>query len=488
MDIQSYARYQHGKTRNEILQCLCHGRCCILLGFPGSGKTVMTADLVKTLICDHRKRVAVTGSTGSAAQQIKALLPEMDITVQTAHSFLGFRQKESSMIDKGDLEKFEKHMKQQFALPWKQEARETIKQCDVLILDEMSMLTGEFIQAMDISLRVARHSPSKSFGGLTLLLIGDYRQLPPVSKSIYQYSFQHPNWQNWFERVFSLEFILRQAGDMPYSEMILRLSHNSMTQSDIGILSERVVSDGRDKIMSVTFLPDALRVFHTNKDVNIYNDAITAKAVLEGMKSVKLPTKIDVPNNLDYKKEVAQLFNDMVFSNEIFVGSHVIITANINVSSGIVNGTMGRVTDIERNVSMDIPIYGGRELSVIVTLRLSDERTVRLGCHSISISKENNFKQQTSHLQPKDIIKAFYMPLLLSHAITVHRLQGSTISRPLFYKPQNIGRYCREFYVILSRVTSLDYLYLTNLPYNLSGVVDPTVIDMYQRLFQEVKK
>ena len=61
MDIQSFAQYQHGKIRNEILQCLCNGRCCVLLGFPGSGKTVMTADLI------NNKKVAVTGSTGSAA-------------------------------------------------------------------------------------------------------------------------------------------------------------------------------------------------------------------------------------------------------------------------------------------------------------------------------------------------------------------------------------------------------------------------------------
>ena len=106
MDIQSFAKFQHGKIRNEILQCLCNGRCCVLIGFPGSGKTVMTADLIKTLICDHNKKVAVTGSTGSAAQQIRTLLPEMDIAVRTVHSFMGFRQKELFMIEKGDLEPF----------------------------------------------------------------------------------------------------------------------------------------------------------------------------------------------------------------------------------------------------------------------------------------------------------------------------------------------------------------------------------------------
>ena len=78
----------------------------------------------------------------------------MYIAVRTVHSFMGFRQKESSIIEKGDLEQLEKHTKQQFRLPWRKGLRETITQTDILILDEMSMLTGEFILAMDITLRV----------------------------------------------------------------------------------------------------------------------------------------------------------------------------------------------------------------------------------------------------------------------------------------------------------------------------------------------
>jgi hypothetical protein len=246
------------------------------------------------------------------------------------------------------------------------------------------------------------------------------------------------------------------------------------------------VKDGRVKIMDVTFLPDALRVFHTNKEVNMYNDAMTTKAVKEGRQHVKLPFKVDIPKNEDYKREVKQLCDDMVYSKEIFVGSQVIITANMDVGSGIVNGTVARVIHFESQVPKGTPIFGGRELSLVVTLRLDDQQIVKIGCHCISISKEND-KQNLSHFQIKNVVKAYYVPLLLSHAITVHRLQGSTIRRQLFYMPRSFGHYCREFYVIATRVTSLDYLYLTNLPHNLTGVVDPIVIDMYHSLFQKDK-
>ena len=123
---------------------------------------------------------------------------------------------------------------------------------------------------------------------------------------------------------------------------------------------------------------------------------------------------------------------------------------------------------------------------MVITLQLDDQRIVTIGCHCISISKE--IEKQRSHFQSNDVVKAYYVPLLLSHAITVHRLQGSTIRRQLFYMPRSFGYYCREFYVIATRVTSLDYLYLINLPQNLRGVVDPVEIEMYHKLFQTKKK
>ena len=174
--------------------------------------------------------------------------------------------------------------------------------------------------------------------------------------------------------------------------------------------------------MDVTFLPDALRVFHTNKEVNMYNNAMTTKAVKEGRQHVRLPFKVDVPKNQDYQREVQQLCDDMVYSKEIYVGSHVIITANMDVESGIVNGTVVRVIHIESDVPRDTPMYRGKELSLVITLQLDDQRIVAIGCHCISISKE--IEKQRSHFQSNDVVKAYYVALLLRHAITVHRLQG----------------------------------------------------------------
>jgi hypothetical protein len=483
MDIIRYAKYQHGQVRDCLLQSLLDEKCCVLLGYPGSGKTVMTADLIKTLITDHDKSVTVTGSTGSAAQQIKTLLPEMDLRVQTAHSFLGFRQKESALIEKGDMEAFEKHVRRQFMMPWMQDKRQDMVECDVLIIDEISMLTSEFIHAIDITLKVVRGCPSKKFSGLTVLLIGDYRQLPPVNvaKSKYPYPFLHPLWKEgrWVDKIFCLEHILRQADDMSYGDMILGLSHNCLSVEDERKLAGRVVPDGRQKIMDISFLPDALRVFHFNNDVNRYNEAVTTKAIHEGRHHETLKIKWDMPKEKDCKKEAGQLCKDMVFSNQIFVGAHVIITANMDIGSGLVNGTAGRVLHIESTLPRSTPIFGGRDLSVFVTLKLGNHKIIKLGCHTIHHMVEKENKDV-----PSQVIKAHYIPLLLSHAITVHRLQGCTVKRPLFYMPKCMGPYCTEFYVIATRVTCLDNLYLTHVPYNLSNVVDPKVVSFYDTLYK----
>ena len=185
MDIHTYAKHRHDVTRNSTLQSLLQRKNTLLLGFPGSGKTVLTADLIKTLTLDHNKNIAITGTTGSAAQQVKFLLPEMDVTVQTLHSFLDFRNVEQYF---SDWSSFEKHMIQQYKMPWASGKLDNIKKCDILIVDEVSLLTAEFIKGMDIALRVARKCPHKVYGNVVVFMVGDFRQIASSTKKQIQVS------------------------------------------------------------------------------------------------------------------------------------------------------------------------------------------------------------------------------------------------------------------------------------------------------------
>ncbi len=475
MDVAGYAKFQIRKTRDELLECLLRGKTCVLLGFPGSGKTCMTSDLIRCLRCEHSLNVAVTGSTGSAAQQVKTLISDVQgVKTQTVHSFLGIRQEEMKHIDKRNTDLFEQ------AITRRRNRRGTASDahlsCDILVVEEVSMLTSEFIQAMDTTLRIERQT-DRRFGGVTVLFVGDFRQLPPVSKGTYAYSFLHPKWKDgtWIDKVFSLEFIMRQSTDAILTDMIMRLSHNATTEDDLDRLQERVVPNGIYRIMDVDFLPDALRVFCSNEDVKLFHRAMARRAVKERTSSISLDVKWKIPKNvLENRAEVIkrQLKKDMVFSEELFVGSHVLITANLCVDDGVVNGTTGKVVGWERGTKCSY----GDHTSLGISVLLDSGQTVTLGYHTIFV-RVGKFAY----------IEGSYVPLLLCHAMTVHRLQGSTVRRPLFYRPKQIGKFFPEFYVIASRVTSIDLLHLTHLPTNMGVIIDPLVQDYYNMLFREKK-
>lgn len=476
MDVTAFAKYKHSQLRDRLLHSLLNGKCCALLGFPGSGKTVMTADIVRTLIEKHGKRVAITGSTGMAAQQLKTLLADIDaVKAQTIHSFLGYRSHELDTIEKGDLALLEKMTKSS-----RRQGRfegGLIRFCDVLIVEEVSLLTPEFIEAMDMTLKIARER-RKRFGDVTVLFVGDFRQLPPVSRSAYGYCFKHPSWHGrvWVDKVYALQFILRQSGDMLFTDIILRLSHNAMSDKDERLLAKRVVPNGRRDIMDVDFLPQAVRVFHTNREVNCFNKNITERAIECGKEKMSIDVKWEVPKGGgDWDGVMKRLRKDMVFSADIFVGAQVIITANMSVECGIVNGTMAEVVSFH-SVSVDDQCdFGSAKMKMAVCLKLDgSEKKVLLGCNTLYHSTSKYEK-----------ICGHYMPLLLCHALTVHRLQGSTIRKPLFFAPRKTGSFFQEFYVIATRLTSLDLLYLTHLPSNMQCIVDPQVLDFYEDLIKK---
>lgn len=469
MNMIEYARYRHSKTRDEILGMLTQGQSCALLGFPGSGKTFMTADIVMTLrSMAHSKVVAISGSTGSAAQQLKSLIPGKDLKTQTIHSLLGFGRQEVLLVERGDIAEIEGSVKKQRTKG--RYASSPVSLCDVLVVEEVSMLTPEFFQAMDSTMRLVRHEPMRKFGGAACLFVGDFRQLPPVNKGLSGYVFQHKKWSTkcWVDKVFSLEFIMRQSEDSRFAEMILRLSHNASTEEDMKLFAERIVPPSTANIMDVSFLPEALRVFNTNREVNKFNDNVTRAAKKEGKEHRDLCIRWDVPKKTSSKMRdilCQQLEKDMVFSREIFVGANVIVTANMAVENGIVNGTMGTVVSFCQPSACHV---GEAMTDVSVELKLDDGRLVILGAHCIS-------SQGSS-------VKGYYIPLLLSHALTVHRLQGSTVRKPLFFCPRSQGQYLREFYVIATRVVSLDLLYLTHLPDRMLQVIDPIVVEYYESL------
>ena len=143
---------------------LKRGRSCALLGFPGTGKTMLTADIVESLLREGKK-VVITGSTGASPQPLKQTLAKKGISVgvQTIHSLLCLTQSTSKLIEEGKLERLEKQMSLLLCRGYANASVDILQGCDILVIEEISMISGHFMQAIDTCLRVLQKKYSKIF-------------------------------------------------------------------------------------------------------------------------------------------------------------------------------------------------------------------------------------------------------------------------------------------------------------------------------------
>ena len=144
-------------TQSQALSILKTGTNVFLTGEPGSGKTHLLNEYIKYLR-DHSIEPAITASTGIAATHIGGM---------TVHSWSGIGIK--TRLEKSDLNK----------IKTSQYIVRRITKVKVLIIEEISMLTGDTLSMVDTVCREIKQNP-KPFGGIQVILAGDFFQLPPV--------------------------------------------------------------------------------------------------------------------------------------------------------------------------------------------------------------------------------------------------------------------------------------------------------------------
>lgn len=454
----SFAQHQFVMTRHQLLYHLGNGETCALLGFPGTGKTTLTALVIEDLLRDG-KEVLITGSTAASPQPIRDILAQRGIhkSVQTIHSLLHFDPQMTKLAEEEKFEKFERKMRALLSGDWS-----SLRKADILVVEEVSMLTGSFVRAMDICTRILRRRPTEKFGGLVLLLVGDFRQLPPVSASEARL-FLHKFWNKWVDKTFSLEFIMRQQPDCPLSNIIQAMSQNSLTPRMSDLLQSRVVPEGRQKIFCPEFLPDALRVFDTNEYVFQYNSKVANNARESDIPCKQLSSTYRSGNA--HHKETWDNPN-ISFSPLLFQGAKVVVTANMDVEAGLVNGTTGTIVGFTDAQEDFINQYGCSCFGFHVLVQTETDKIFEIGCRTLPK------RQGTQH----------YIPLRLFYATTVHKLQGMTVERPLFYMGTLQKKILTSLYIVCTRVVKMDLLHFASLPGDLSLTVDPKVVTWYDKL------
>lgn len=316
--------------------------------------------------------------------------------------------------------------------------RNMLKELELLIIDEVSMVRADLLDAVDIVLRHIKRQKNRSFGGVQLLLIGDLFQLPPVVKED-EWKYLNPYYPGiYFFNAkalqqnkplhIELKEIYRQS-DQLFISLLNNLRDNSLTKEDIEVLNSHY---------KPLFKPK-------KNDGYIYLTTHNRKADEINRQSLKeLPGKtyyydaeIDgdfseylfpVENRLELKKEAQVMFIKNDYSGE----------------QRYFNGKIGIVSDLSPDW-IEVSFNDGTP-SAIVEHYVWENKKYKLNKETNEI--EENIKGTFSHY-----------PIKLAWAITVHKSQGLTFEKAIIDVSRAFAP--GQIYVALSRLVSLDGLVLT---------------------------
>jgi ATP-dependent DNA helicase PIF1 len=386
-------------------------------GRAGTGKST----LLNHLAWHTEKQLVICAPTGVAA---------LNVGGQTIHSL--FRLPIGVIAD---------HDIEQSA-----ELRKLLNTIDTLVVDEVSMVNADLLDAMDRSLRIARQRADDVFGGVQVVLFGDPYQLAPVpgdaDERAYfadQYRsmwfFDAKVWQQADLRIVELSTIHRQHEEQ-FKAMLNAVRHGNVTAE----IAERLNHTGARPAP----VDGAITLATRNDTVNRINMAALAR----------LPGR-----TLTAKADITGDFGGRAFPAderlELKVGARVMFLRN-DSDQRWVNGTMGTVTKIDTTVFVEV-----------------DGEV-----HEVQPAVWEKFKYSysaaTKQLK-KDIVAEFtQFPLRLAWAVTIHKSQGKTYDRAIVDLGSGVFS-AGQTYVALSRISELDGLFLTR-PLRPNDIrVDPDV-------------
>lgn len=385
-------------TQSEALAILDSGQSVLLTGAAGTGKTYVLNQFIRRARREG-KSIAVTATTGLAATHLNG---------NTLHAWSGIGVRDE--LGHGFFQKLSKAR------------HDTIMNTDILIVDEISMLHDFRLDMVEEVARKVRGG-DRPFGGMQVVLCGDFFQLPPVSRHDSRSGSFVTASQAWASGIFTvcyLERQYRQVDDTAYTDILNGIRAGFLTRSQLNALQ------ARGEALADPFTPRT-RLLTTNADVDEIN--------LEHLAEIQDDEHEYIMETSGGKQYIETLKRSCLASEILRLKKGAIVMCIKNSQDRkYVNGSLGTVVGFD----------SGNDYPIVQLLN----------------GKEITMKPETWELVDGEKRRAqlSQLPLRLAWAITVHKSQGMTLDaaridlRRAFV--EGMG------YVALSRVRGLKHLIL----------------------------
>ena len=311
--------------------------------------------------------------------------------------------------------------------------------------------------------------PDIAFGGVSILAVGDLYQLPPVGQApIFSpvtdsYAKLYRSGSLWVDefQMIELDEIMRQRGDTAFCELLCRVRTADCTNDDFSVLKSREIT-----LDSPNYPIHALHVYRLNVDVDNRNilmlntlAPLSEQFSIDACDAVAGQTRhIDLSNLSDKRAQTGGLHSVL----KLAIGARVMLTTNIDVSDGLVNGAQGEVVHIVINI--DNNIYKVTHVLVKFDHSRVGAKAKRCSHFHIYSDAVPLTRHETVFLakgKRGSEITRLQFPLTLAWATTIHKVQGLTLDEIVV--DMKGGRFCPgQAYVAFSRVKKLDGLHILN--------------------------
>ena len=384
--------------QKKIFDFIDMGHNIFITGGAGVGKSFVILLIPKVF---KNKKLGICAMTGSSAIVINGT---------TLHSFMGIG------LANGTLEYLV------FKIQKNKVLLKKLMYLELLILDEVSMLGNDLFEKINRIFQIIRAS-SKPFGGVQIVFVGDPFQLSPINSN---YFFTSNEFDNCNFKVITLKKNMR-TNELAFKELLDRLRFGKCSDTDYLTLEKLKQTEFANNIKPT-------KLYSKRQDVELINNTELAKLIAIGNKPREYPIKYI---NMERKKEVMEYIKSFSLSDSITlcIDAQVVVTRNIDIQAGIINGTRGIVTNM---------------IDIGVTLKLLNSTEIFIEYISFQPDELDNKRE------------FMYMPLKLGWALTIHSSQGMTLDAIEVDLGENIFAY-GQAYTGLSRVRNFNSVKVINL-------------------------